>query len=388
MFQRQLDPLLNRSFFLFGARGTGKTTWLQKAFSIKNALWIDLLDEEVYEDYSITPKRLDNELNALAEAGRLPKFVIIDEIQRVPGLLNIVQIWIQKKKLIFVLTGSSARKLKRGGANLLGGRANYYELYNLSANEIGSKFDLNHALSWGTLPEMFEMQNDREKKAYLKSYCNTYLKEEVLIEQLIRKLPPFRKFLNILSQNNGKEINYEKFSRDTGVDNKTIQSYLEILEETYLGVILRPHHPSLRKSQIKSPKFYFFDTGVVRQLAGYTDLTLKPSTSLYGDLFESFLINEILKTVKYKELEYELSFFKTKHNFEVDLILSKNSKRIFVEIKSTNKVDQSEVRKIENGLGGILGNKDKIFYLSQDKKEMKIGSVSCLYYLDFINSLN
>ena len=317
----------------------------------------------------------------------LPAYVIIDEIQRVPRLLNIVQQWIQKHKLIFILTGSSSRKLKRGSANLLGGRANQYELYPLSIQELQEDFNLDSVLSWGSLPEIFEMNSIREKQAYLKSYCSTYLKEEILIEQLIRKLPPFRKFLNILAQSNAKLINYEKLARQIGVDNKTVQSYVEILEDTYLGILLRPHHPSLRKSQLQSPKFYFFDTGVLRQLAGYIDIKLTPSTSLYEDLFESFMIQEIHKINHYSEMNYELSFFTSKHGFEVDLILSKPKKRIFIEFKSTDTIDDSEVRHLENSLKDILKSGDSIYYVSRDTKNLKIGKVSCIHYLSLLKKL-
>lgn len=387
MFKRMLNPIATRSFFLFGARGTGKTTWLQYKFGKKKTFWLDLLDEDSYEEYSIKPQTLHAELEFLREEKDLPDYVIIDEIQRIPRLLNIVQQWIQKYKLTFILTGSSARKLKRGGANLLGGRANQYELYPLSVFEIEENFDLNSVLTWGSLPEIFDMQSEREKKAYLKSYCSTYLKEEILLEQLIRKLPPFRKFLNVLAQSNGKLINYEKFARQVGVDNKTIQSYVEILEDTYLGLLLRPHHPSLRKNQLKSPKFYFFDTGVVRQLAGYIDIQLNPATSLYGDLFESFMIQEVHKINHYLELNFSLSFFTTKSGFEIDLILSKAKKRIFIEFKSSDSIDESEVSHLENCLKDILKVEDSIYYVSRDVKNLKIGQILCLNYQSFLKRL-
>lgn len=387
MIQRILNPIISRSFFLFGARGTGKTTWLEANFVNKNVLWIDLLNEDMYEEYSISPQRLKSELEFLKENKKLPKYIVIDEVQRVPSLLNVVQQCIQKYKLIFILTGSSARKLKRGSANLLGGRANQYELYPFSVIELGDNFNLDEFLNWGSLPEILEMKTTREKKAYLKSYCLTYLKEEILLEQLIRKLPPFRKFLNILAQSNGKLINYEKFSRQVGVDNKTVQSYIEILEDTYLGLLLRPLTPSLRKNQLKSPKFYFFDTGIIRQLAGYADSKLIPKTSLYGDLFESFVIYEIYKLNHYLELDYNLSFFTTKNGFEIDLILSKAKKRIFIEIKSTETIDEVEVKHIDINLMDITNNNDMIFYISKDKKNLKIGRVLCSNYLSFLKNL-
>jgi predicted AAA+ superfamily ATPase len=152
MFQRIFNPLISRSFFVFGARGVGKTSWLQERFSSAGTLWVDLLDEDVFERYSLKPQRLDAELEEMKASGKLPKTVVIDEIQRVPRLLNIAQKWIQRCGVVFVLTGSSARKLRRGGANLLGGRANSYGMFPLAIRELGKDFDLQHALQWGTLP--------------------------------------------------------------------------------------------------------------------------------------------------------------------------------------------------------------------------------------------
>jgi predicted AAA+ superfamily ATPase len=303
MFTRLLNPIKTRSFFIFGARGVGKTSWLNAHFKSKKCLWVDLLDEESYERYSLSPQLLDAELAQLKLKRKLPKYVIIDEVQRVPRLLNVAQKWIQQKKITFVLTGSSARKLRRGAANLLGGRANSYGLFPLSVQELGNSFDLQSALQWGTLPELVGLKGDRNKKSYLKAYCNDYLKEEILVEQLVRNLPPFRRFLAALAQNQGKLINFEKFSRDVGVDNKTIQAYIDILEDTYLGLLLRPLHPSIRKSQLRSPKFYFFDMGVQRQLSEMLESIPTASTSYYGDLFEAFIIQEVHRLNHYHELD-------------------------------------------------------------------------------------
>jgi len=388
MIKRLLNPLSNRSFFLFGARSVGKTSWLEQKFKKTKCLWIDLLDEDQYEQYSISPQLLDAELTALEKKKKLPDFVVIDEVQRVPRLLNVAQKWIQRKKLKFILSGSSARKLKRGGANLLGGRANTYGLFPISFLELGSRFNLQGFLEWGSLPEIFSFRSDRERLAYLKSYCNTYLKEEILVEQLIRKLPPFRKFLSILAQQQGKLINFEKFSREVGVDNKTIQSYIEILEETYLGHLLRPFHPSLRKSQLRMPKFYFFDPGVQRQLSGLIRTPLTPSTSYYGEVFEAFIVEEIFRLNEYFELGYELSFYTSKHGFEIDLILKRGSLIICIEIKSTEKLDLVEVKSLEDGLRDLSPKPSRILYLSRDKRRAHVGAVECIYFEDFFMELS
>ena len=212
MYKRLLNPIKTRSYFLFGARGVGKTTWLEMQYNKENCIWLDLLDLDAEDKYSRSPQMLAREIDQRLGSSRKLTAVVIDEVQKIPKLLDIAQKYIQKEKVKFILTGSSARKLKRGAGNLLGGRANTYALFPLSRGELGDSFDLSEALQWGSLPECWGLQTRREKLNYLKSYCNTYLKEEVLIEQLIRKLPPFRDFLNLLAQCNGKLINYEKFS--------------------------------------------------------------------------------------------------------------------------------------------------------------------------------
>jgi len=386
MVKRVLEPLTNRSFFLFGARGTGKTTWLQNQYLTDQDLYIDLLDDQTEERYSKQPGLLDSELNELLIQKKLPRSVIIDEVQKVPKLLDIAQKWIQKHKLCFILTGSSSRKLKRGSANLLGGRANTYSLFPLTAQELDKKFSLAHALEWGTLPECWELNTAREKTSYLRSYSKTYLKEEVLIEQLIRKLPPFRNFIEILAQNNGKLINFQSFARDVGVDHKVIHSYIEILEETYLGILLKPHHPSLRKSQLQQPKFYFFDQGVKRQLDGTLGSPLIASTSAFGEAFESWLINEIIRICTYAELDYRPSFYRSKHGAEIDLILTKGRKNLWIEIKSTEKIDLTEVAQVSHLVKDFKGE-SRAFYLSRDLKSAHFEGVECLHFQDFLKML-
>jgi predicted AAA+ superfamily ATPase len=386
MVYRSLSPLINRSFFLFGARGTGKTTWLQNEYLTDQDLYIDLLDDDAEDRYAKQPGLLDLELQQLLTEKRLPRSVIIDEVQKVPKLLDIAQKWIQKHKLRFIFTGSSSRKLKRGGGNLLGGRANTYSLFPYTSKELGKVFNLQHALEWGTLPECWSLKTAREKTSYLRSYAKTYLKEEILVEQLVRKLPPFRNFLDLLAQNDGKLINFELFSKNIGVDNKTIQSYVDILEETYIGILLRPHHPSLRKSQLQQPKFYFFDQGIKRQLNGTLGTPLLPSTIAYGNEFESWMIHEMIRTVTYAEKDYRFSFYRSKHGAEVDLILTKGRNHFFIEIKSTDHVDITEVNELARLTKEFKGNK-RIFYVSRDTKSIQSNGVECHHYVKFLKIL-
>ena len=198
---------------------------------------------------------------------RNTEWVIIDEVQKIPELLDVVHRLIEDKKIKFGLTGSSARKLKHGGANLLAGRAFVYNLFPFTSFELGDSFSLEDALMWGTLPQIYALQDANDRIQYLKSYANTYIQEEVWEAHLIKDLVPYRRFLQVAAQTNGTGINYSNISEDARVDPKTVQRYFQILEETLLGFFLEPFHRSLRKRQRANPKFYFFDIGVQRALS-------------------------------------------------------------------------------------------------------------------------
>ena len=197
------------------------------------------------------------------------------------------------------MTGSSARKLKHGGANLLAGRAFVYNLYPFSYLELKKDFHLETALQYGLLPEIYNLSTNKERELFLKAYTNTYLKEEVWAEQLVRQLNPFRRFLEVAAQCNGKIINIAKLSRDVGVDDKTIKQYFSILEDTLLGFYLEPFKHSFRKRLSMKPKFYWFDTGVSRALNNLSQIPLTASTNAFGNAFEHFIILE--KTINRKQ---------------------------------------------------------------------------------------
>ena len=225
---------------------------------------MDLLDSSVKERFLRNPSEFYAIVQAFPPETR---HVVIDEIQKVPKLLDEVHRLIEETDKIFILTGSSAQKLKHGGANLLAGRAFVYHLFSLSCFELKDQFNLDQALRWGTLPKIFSLKEDAEKNEFLRAYSDTYLKEEIWNEQVIRKLQPFRRFLEVAAQCNGKIINYAHIARDVGVDGKTIKEYFCILEDTMIGFFLEPFHHSFRKRLVEKPKFYFFDPGVVRSLA-------------------------------------------------------------------------------------------------------------------------
>lgn len=376
MFNRLIEFPRNNSFFLFGARGTGKTFLLKQRIKTSSALYIDLLDPEQNEIYSLRPQTLIEQLNAL-RAETKHQWVIIDEIQKVPKLLDVVHQQIESSPFIFALSGSSARKLKHGGANLLAGRAFINHLFPLTAREIGETFTLEAALAWGTLPRILALENHQARHDFLKAYTHTYLREEILQEQVVRRLDPFRRFLAVAAQMSGQIINFSKIARDVGASTPTVQTYFEILEDTLVGFLLEPFHESVRKRQAANPKFYFFDTGVQRALNNTLRVELRPQTYAFGQMFEHFLINEIYRLQAYGKKDYQLFYLRTKDGVEIDLILERPGlERALIEIKSAERVT-------EDDLGGLQAlakdiSRSKAFCLSLDPTIKKIGQVLCL----------
>lgn len=372
MFNRLINTTKIHSFFLFGARGTGKTTYIQNHFGQDDVLYIDLLDSEWLTQLEAYPNRLEGIVNHHAKS-----WVVIDEIQKVPALLDEVHRLIEKKRLQFILTGSSARKLKRNAANLLAGRAFVFKMFPLTHLELNDAFILDDILSYGSLPKIFDFPQPREKVLFLKAYAETYLKEEILVEQLIRKLPPFRRFLEIAAHQDTELVSYSNIARDILVDPKIVSNYYEILEETLLGIKLPPFSTSIRKRQKHAPKFYWFDTGVRRALAGTVDDPVKPQSYEYGSLFESFLVNEIHRLLTYSERSFQLSYLRVDEDQEIDLIVERTGLPVLlIEIKSTDRVNDGHVRSLKN-LGPSFKNA-RWMLLSRDPIAKEIDGVSCL----------
>jgi predicted AAA+ superfamily ATPase len=320
----------SRSFFLFGPRGTGKSTLLEQWSQNLNAQTYDLLDPGTELKLSTHPELILEQWQA-----DKTEWIVIDEIQKIPRLLDVVQNGISKFKIKFALTGSSARKLRRGSANLLGGRASEFHLHPFTHIELGSKFSLIETLTWGTLPEIVSLA-PQEKIRALYSYVSTYLKEEVLVEQLIRKIEPFRKFLEVAAQMNGKILNYAKISKDTGVEERSVARYYQILDDTLVGFFLEPYDHSIRKRQSQKSKFYFFDCGVTRALQNQVSLALSDQTYSYGDLFEQFIFLECLRLNDYLEKRFKFSYLMTKDGLEIDLIIERPGlPAALIEIKSS-----------------------------------------------------
>lgn len=384
MLQRSVNILNSNSFFLFGARGTGKTTLIQRFLFEKSHIKIDLLDERTYESLSLNIGELDSILLD-AEKNNI-EWVAIDEIQKLPKLLDTVHKYIERKKIKFALTGSSARKLKRGGANLLAGRAFTYDLFPLTHKELRATFDLDKAMSWGTLPKSYLSETDEERAMFLQSYVNTYIKEEILVEQIIRKIEPFRRFLSIAAQESGNIINYENISKDVKASAVTVKSYFQILEDTLIGFFLEPFHESVRKRQKSNPKFYLFDLGVKRALSKQLTLQLQPKTFDYGVAFEHFIISEIKRICSYCRNDYEFFYLKTKDDAEIDLIIDRPGKqRVLIEIKSTNLVRDSDVRTVSRFVKDM---KNTVAYcLSNDPTPKEVNDVKCRFWKDGIDEI-
>ena len=340
-FPRLLKLPKNHSLFLFGARNTGKSTLVKVSYDEKTILYIDLLKKASEARFSRDPDELYQVVTQLPAD---ITHIIIDEIQKIPPLLDVVHRLLSETDKIFILTGSSARKLKRGGANLLAGRAFVYHLFPLSFMELGERFVLENVLQWGSLPEVIACETDEERKEFLYAYAHTYLKEEIWDEQFVRDLEPFRKFLEVAAQTNGKIVNFSNIARDVGVSDKAIQTYYSLLEDTLIGFFLEAYHGSFRKRLSKQPKFYLFDPGVTRALAFLTDVKLTQRTHAYGNAFEHFIILECIRLAEYYRLTYRFSYARTQDAAEIDLNVERPGKNLLlIEIKSGQTIHETDL---------------------------------------------
>lgn len=363
MIRRNCKLPKSNSFFLFGPRGCGKSTLLQAEFSTADTLFLDLLDIRLLDDLMLDPGRFERLIN---EPGARDKRVVIDEVQKFPRLLDEVQRQIQRTKRQFVMTGSSARKLKQAGTNLLAGRAWLYQLYPFTAEELKQDFDLKRALERGTLPDAYLAADAAAAKEYLTAYVGTYLEKEIQQEQWVRNLEPFRRFLAVAAQMNGKILNRSAISREVGVDDVTVANYFEILEDTLLGFHLPAFHKSVRKAQRQAPKFYFIDPGIKRALDRTLTIEMLPQTYAWGDAFEHWVILEIMKNAAYARLDWKFSYLRTKDDLEIDLIIDRPGRaRALMEIKSKQKVSESDAKALET-LGPDVDSRAQRFLFSLD----------------------
>jgi predicted AAA+ superfamily ATPase len=335
MFKRSL-PLPApgvETFFLWGPRQTGKTTLLRDAYG--QGRWIDLLKAEEFRRYLARPELLRQEL--AADPPQRGEQVVIDEIQKVPALLDEVHWLLENRGLHFALCGSSARKVKRGAANLLGGRAMRYELHGLTAAELGRDFDLDRMLNHGYLPRIYGASRANRM---LDAYVADYLKEEVAAEGLVRNLPTFSDFLDVAALSDGELVNFSNVARECGVSSHTARSHFEILEDTLLGRWLPAYRKRPKRRVIGAPKFYFADVGVVNRLARRGDLLA--GSEGYGKAFENWVFHELSAFSSYRAFDGELSYWRLASGIEVDFVLG--DMQVAIEAKSTERVTRDHLR--------------------------------------------
>jgi predicted AAA+ superfamily ATPase len=314
--------------FLFGPRGTGKSTWIKEHFA--HARTYDLLDLRTFTTLQRTPSVLFDEVSALPPAS----WVVIDEVQKIPELLNEVHRLIEDKKLKFVLSGSSARKLRRGGVNLLAGRALVEHMFPLTSAEVGFAIEFPKALTTGMLPGAYIGPDAGE---FLRTYAGTYLQQEIMAEALARNIGQFSRFLEMAARQNGQVTSVSSISRDAQVSRPIAQGYFEILADTLIGFWLNPWKAKPSNKQVAHPKFYFFDTGVTRALSGR--LQYPPTDEETGPLMETFVIGELRAFLSYRRLHYPLWFWRTHDGTEVDIFLETRDGFVAIEIKSGRRWD-------------------------------------------------
>jgi len=335
MFKRSLalPPPGTETFFLWGPRQTGKSTLLREAYG--DGPWIDLLKADEFRRYVARPELLRQELEA-ERPGRHSQ-IVIDEIQKVPALLDEVHWLIENRGLRFALCGSSARKVKRGAANLLGGRAMRYELHGLTAAEIGREFDLDRMLNHGYLPRIYG--SDRPGRM-LEAYVADYLKEEVAAESLVRDLPTFSNFLDVAALSDGELVNFSNVARECGVSSPTAKGHFQILEDTLLGRWLPAYRKRAKRRVIGAPKFYFVDVGVVNRLARRGELLA--GSELYGKAFENWVFHELSAFSSYHQVDHSLAYWRLASGIEVDFIVG--DMRLAIEAKSGQRMTPDHLK--------------------------------------------
>lgn len=325
------------SFFLFGPRGTGKTSWLK--VSLPSALYIDLLDFATYSVFSAHPERLDNFIPP-----HFKDLVVIDEVQRVPELLNEVHRIIEARGVRFVLTGSSARSLRRRGVNLLAGRALTYTMHPMVIQELGDDFNFEHALHYGLLPAAIKHP---DPKKYLESYVQTYVREEVVQEGLLRNVGSFNRFLEVASFSQGNVINFSEIAREVGVHRLVVADYFNILEDLLIACRLEVFTHRAKRKMIAHQKFYFFDAGVYRILRSVGPLDSVEQSD--GAVLETLFLQSLRAINDYYGLDYKIYFWRTSAGAEVDFVLYGPHGLHAFEIKRTSTIH----RKLFNGLSAF-----------------------------------
>jgi len=361
--------LLNKkSFFLFGCRGTGKTSLIK--VNLPELPRYDLLDATTFLNLSRRPQLIGEE----NPDATIP--VVIDEIQKLPRLLDEVHRLIEERGMRFLLTGSSARKLKRGGANLLAGRAWEARLFPLVCAEL-KDFDLVRYLTRGWLPAVWLSEEPWEE---LRAYVGTYLKEEVMAEALVRRIDTFSAFLELCALRCTEEINFEAFGSDLGVSGKTVRNFFEVLEDTLVGFLLRPYRKTKLRKATSRAKFYLFDLGVTNSLAGRREIPV--GTEAFGKSLEHFVALELRAYLSYRRSDLQLGFWRTDRGYEVDFTVGS---QVAIEVKSTDMVHERHL----TGLRAL--QEERIFtshcVVSLDRHERTLEGISVYPWRAFLDKL-
>jgi len=366
-----IENRLDEAMFLFGGRQVGKSTLLKERFP--KAVYIDLLNSELRNRFQQHPEEFRESLL------RYPSetLVIVDEIQKVPDLLDEVHWLMVNKGLFFILSGSSARKLKKSGANNLGGRAIPETLFPLVSAEIPD-YDLDRAVQNGMIPRHYMVANARNR---LKSYIELYLKEEIIEEAAVQNVDDFVRFMEVAAISDGEMLNYENVASDCGVSANTVKAYYKILCDTLLGFEVPAYRKVIKRKLTKASRFYYFDVGVANYLTGRHHLA--PKTPEYGHAFEHLVMQEIKAYLGYKDSEEILSYWHTYDDIEVDAVIG--DARVAVEIKSTDVVQPSH----KKGLTEFAKEHPNVkqILVSRDRISRRSGDVDLYYVTDFFKAL-
>lgn len=373
MYARLLKPPSRASFFLFGPRGTGKSSWVRARYP--GAPYIDLLDAEIYTDLLASPSRMRRHFTST----RPPTQVIIDEIQKIPALLDEVHRLIEAGGTQFIMTGSSARKLRRAGVNLLAGRALNLSLFPLTAREQGKDFDLRRAMAHGMLPAAI---GHEEPAKYLKSYVQAYLREEIQQEGLARSLPAFSRFLEAISFSQASILNLSSIASDCAVPRKTVEEYLHVLEDLMIGIRLQPFARRARRRLTAHPKFFFFDSGVYRTLRPRGPLDA--GAELDGAALETLVLQELRALNSYLDLDYAIHYWRTTDHREVDFVLYGKRGIKAIEVTRSARFASRDLR----GLHTFLADYPmaQAYFLYAGDRRMKEGRVQVLPLAAFFES--
>lgn len=366
-----IDNELDDSIFLFGARQTGKSTFLRQKFP--DSIYIDLLDTALKNRLNRRPSLLYEMLSDKGEG----TLVIIDEIPEVPELLNEVHRLMSEKGLVFILCGSSARKLKRKGYNTLGGRAYPVYLFPFVSAEL-PELDLQQAINYGMLPPHYLAKNPHRR---LSAYIDVYLKEEIKEEALVRNLNAFQRFLEVAALTDGEMVNLKNIAQDCGVSANTVSSYFDILEDTLLGFRVPAYTKTMKRRLVQAPRFYYFDVGVANYLLHRKDLVR--GTAEYGHAFEHLVIQELRAWLAYTDCVEQLSYWRTYTGQEVDAVIG--DARVAIEIKSVEEVLPRHLK----GLKAFASDypDSRLLIVSLDPINRRMGDVECVYILDFFKKL-